>query len=430
LRLAQRLLDPVPAGNCKLHTLQQYYGLPERGAHTALENMQTVVDLLATVLRPLAEERGLSSWNAICRFTEDTWYPSRLTFGKFKGRAFREARTDPALRSWLEWLNGSANAGNAAMGRWYLERLNEPNPSTQTRIRVVLPSPAEPTTPQVQSPTRREVVVFVDPELEKLRHLVDEARTQLAELEARYTTERHAVDVTQSKLFSMLQSRYQKRDQLQLIVDYRQKYLDFLLLEGEEGAEQVAEEYKEAKRQSDAEYRNAAKVSEDCRALSDEEQQELKSLFKELVRLYHPDLVTNDPAKQQSHQRLMVEINKARDEWDIGKLREIAKDPHGFMSRNNLGILNFDDSAEVEDLRNLLESLQYRIVSTLDALNELQESPECELHRLSSLHPNYLDQVVKVHADSLAGEIIDLETRAARIEQEINELLGSGSPMA
>ena len=29
-RLAQRLLDPVPAGNCKLQTLRQYYRLPER----------------------------------------------------------------------------------------------------------------------------------------------------------------------------------------------------------------------------------------------------------------------------------------------------------------------------------------------------------------------------------------------------------------
>ena len=35
MRLAQRLLDPVPAGNCKLQTLRQFYRLPERGAHTA-----------------------------------------------------------------------------------------------------------------------------------------------------------------------------------------------------------------------------------------------------------------------------------------------------------------------------------------------------------------------------------------------------------
>ena len=61
LRLAQRLLDPVPAGNCKLQTLRQYYRLPERGAHTALGDVQTVVDLFAQVLRPIAEHRGLDT---------------------------------------------------------------------------------------------------------------------------------------------------------------------------------------------------------------------------------------------------------------------------------------------------------------------------------------------------------------------------------
>ncbi|MEO8616797.1 MAG: 3'-5' exonuclease, partial [Luteolibacter sp.] len=43
LKLAQRLLDPVPAGNCKLQTLRQYYRLPENGAHTALGDVQTVI---------------------------------------------------------------------------------------------------------------------------------------------------------------------------------------------------------------------------------------------------------------------------------------------------------------------------------------------------------------------------------------------------
>jgi len=61
LRLAQRLLDPVPAGNCKLQTLRQYYRLSERGAHTALGDLQTVVDLFAQVLRPIAEHRGLDT---------------------------------------------------------------------------------------------------------------------------------------------------------------------------------------------------------------------------------------------------------------------------------------------------------------------------------------------------------------------------------
>jgi hypothetical protein len=38
------------------------------------------------VLQPLAEKRGLEPWEMIVNFTKDEWFPSRLSFGKFKGR--------------------------------------------------------------------------------------------------------------------------------------------------------------------------------------------------------------------------------------------------------------------------------------------------------------------------------------------------------
>jgi len=38
------------------------------------------------VLRPLAEKRGLDTWEKIVNFTKDEWFPSMLSFGKFKGR--------------------------------------------------------------------------------------------------------------------------------------------------------------------------------------------------------------------------------------------------------------------------------------------------------------------------------------------------------
>src|ERR1035441_5619892 len=123
LWLAQRLLDPVPAGNCKLQTLRQYYRLPERGAHTALGDVQTVVDLFGSVLRPIAEHRGLDTWEKLAAYAAEEWYPSRIAFGKHKGRLFQEARRDAELRRWVEWLAGSSNARSARMGRWYLGQL-------------------------------------------------------------------------------------------------------------------------------------------------------------------------------------------------------------------------------------------------------------------------------------------------------------------
>jgi hypothetical protein len=90
LRLAQRLLDPVPAGNCKLQTLRRYYCLSERGAHTALGDVGTVADLLATVLRPIAEQRGLATWEQLAAYAAEEWYPSRIAFGKHRGRSIAE----------------------------------------------------------------------------------------------------------------------------------------------------------------------------------------------------------------------------------------------------------------------------------------------------------------------------------------------------
>lgn len=130
MRLAKRLLDPVPAGNHKLQTLRQYYRLPERGAHTALGDVQTVADLVGGVLRPLAEERGLNRWPDVVSFASSIWYPSRIAFGKFKGRDFHDAIHDDSLLEWLEWLSRSTNARSAQMGSWYLAQLRGENSST------------------------------------------------------------------------------------------------------------------------------------------------------------------------------------------------------------------------------------------------------------------------------------------------------------
>lgn len=214
LRLAQRLLDPVPAGNCKLQTLRQYYRLPERGAHTALGDVQTVADLFANVLRPIAGHRGLDTWEKLAAFAAEEWYSSRIAFGKHKGRLVQGARKDAELRRWLDWLAGSANSRNAKMGRWYLRQLEKDLPADatvfaaagmgSTGLRPVPPGVApggraetlqtdadvlsagvHPTVPFGGSPTGTggspvpPLVIYVNPELEELRQLVAGARARI-----------------------------------------------------------------------------------------------------------------------------------------------------------------------------------------------------------------------------------------------------------
>jgi len=58
-------------------------------------------------------EAGLDTREKIVNFTNDEWFPSRLSFGKVKGRMYQEAREDAELRSSLEW-RGSAASPQAA----------------------------------------------------------------------------------------------------------------------------------------------------------------------------------------------------------------------------------------------------------------------------------------------------------------------------
>ena len=426
LRLAQRLLEPVPAGNCKLQTLRQYYLLPERGAHTALGDVETVADLMAKVLKPIAVQRGLNSWTDICSYTDSECYPSRIAFGKYKGRIFMDARKDTAFRAWIQWLASSTNSRSAKMGHWYLSQLESGAIDKEVDSTVQAPtSSGDGDYFTERTSTGFAVVIFANPETAQLQQLIAAARARLAELEARYTREHHAVDVTRTTIFGLLRKHYQDRDRLRLIVEYRGKYLNTLLRAGEEEADQVAEEYEKAEAQSKADYEEAVAAAANQKTLSGEEERELSTLWKKLVHLYHPDRFASQPNKTETYQQLTAVINQARDNGDIRLLREIADDPHGFILRQGWINLDFGDVLETELLRRLYETLQLEIVSTMDSLNELYESSDYTLYRLSTEKPGMLEEVAKEQAVALEAEIAQLKETAMRLDDEITKLTGA-----
>lgn len=424
LRLAQRLLDPVPAGNCKLQTLRQYYRLPERGAHTALGDVETVVDLLASVLRPIARNRHLETWTDICAYAAAEWFPSRIAFGKFKGRQFLDARTEPALHDWLKWLASSKRARSAKMGRWYLRRLELDDAQNDENKPVTATTNSGQDARNGSASTQTGVVIFVDPSIEQLRQLVAAARSRLADLEASYMKDRHAVDLTQAAIFKLTRAHYQARDRLRLVIDYRSKYLKALLRSGEDEAAQVAQDYGSAKAEADANYAEAEAAVNTRKRLSQEEEDELKTLWKKLVRLYHPDRFAHQPDKIETYHQLTSAINQARENGDVARLREIANDPHGFILRKGWANLDFDDVAEVRNLRRLLDTLQIEIVTVMDSLHDLHDSPEFELSQFSARKPSLLEEVAAEQAKIIAAEIAELESQAAQLQADIDELAG------
>ena len=162
--------------------------------------------------------------------------------------------------------------------------------------------------------------------------------------------------------------------------------------------------------------------------LSADEAAELGQLWKKLVKLYHPDRFAHEKSVHltpaplpigcgEENAKLTAAINRAKDEGDIGTLREIADDPHGFILRQGWAGLDFSDGAELAQWRRLHETLQLEIISVIEALNRLRESPEYELCQLSQRKPGVLEELAAERARVL-------EKEASWLAEEIEELSG------
>ncbi len=268
------------------------------------------------------------------------------------------------------------------------------------------------------------LVIYVNPELAELRQLVAGARARLAELETDYTKEKSRVDAMQAILFRRLREYYQKRDRLRLIVDYRKRFLDSLIRGGDEEAKQAEENYERAKAQTEKDYEETAAAVAKKKKLTAEEEAELKRLWTKLVKLFHPDRFAHEPDKLETYHKLTSAINRAKDAGDIKTLREIADDPHGFILRQGWVSLDFSDGVELVQLRRLHETLQLEIITVLESLNQLRESPDYELCRISEQKPGVLEELAAERKKLLEKESAELEADASRLSEEIKELSG------
>ncbi len=67
-------------------------------------------------------------------------------------------------------------------------------------------------------------------------------------------------------------------------------------------------------------------------------------------------------------------------------------------------------------------------VRVLEAMNALKESPDYELHRLTTQSPAFFDETVSRHLAALEEELSALEGEAVELAREIEELMGQAAP--
>jgi DNA polymerase-3 subunit epsilon len=227
-----------------------------------------------------------------------------------------------------------------------------------------------------------------------------------------------------ARLFVRLREHFQRRDRLRLVIGYRRKYLESLVRQGEEEAGKIAQEYRQASAQHEQEYAETAAALAEKQELSTAEAAEVSQLWRKLVKLFHPDRFAHEPEKQETYHKLTAAINHAKDHGDLATLRRIAEDPHGFILRQGWAALDFGEEREIAQLRRLWESIELEIVRVLEASNALKESPDYELHRLTTQNPAFFDETVKRHVEGLEKELMRLESEAEELAKEIEELTG------
>jgi DNA polymerase-3 subunit epsilon len=402
--LAQRLLDPELEACRSLEALSADFGLASPEQENPRAEVVTLARLLEEVLLPRLAERQLTSWEQITAFAASPWFPSRFAFGTYKGRHVLEAAEDPELKAWLERLSQSSNSRSASMARWYLDQLDA---SVQPEVGLV---------------------PYSSPEVDELQAHITATREQLAELEAEYTEEHQAVAVVQSQLFLLLRPSYEIRDLLRLRIDYRRRFLDALLREGEEQAAKVAEEHQQASQENQQAYEDAHREASDTPSLNPEDQQELRSIYRRLAVLFHPDRFAQDPPRQAVYETLMKLINSARDSGWIARLREIAVDPNGFLLSQGLTILDLDEDSELDKLQKLHSKLMDKIEEVQHSLVELRQSSDYELWQLSLKDSGFIESLADDEIKDLQEEIARLEAEAAELAEEIEYLTGSADP--
>ena len=63
----------------------------------------------------------------------------------------------------------------------------------------------------------------------------------------------------------------------------------------------------------------------------------------------------------------------------------------------------------------------------LEAGHALKESPDYELHRLTTQTPAFFDETVRRHIESLEKEVAVLTSEASDLAREIEELTGEAA---
>lgn len=421
LRLTQRLLDPFPIQGNSLIALKEFYKLKERSLEYPLGRLETVIELIQTVLKPIAVQKRLTSTYKIKEFCEEIWYPSTLTWGKFKGESYTRARDDEEMLEWIRKKSKSSNTSVSQMCSWYMDQLSQKEFPIETDELYVSADQSPISTRTESSDRHRQgLVIFVSFEKKQLVRLVEWERSQLADIEKQFDFLRHEIEKVKYVIREKLHEHYKKRDSLRLKVKYLQIRIDMYMQPTDKIVDDIDLEYKSEEEKLNQAYEETRRQPKQ-RTETEENPAEVNEIYRKLAKLYHPDRQSNNVSRK-SHEQFMKIINRARSSNNLKLLKEIAEDPRGYCLRNDIDQIGSEVDEDLEYLRRLYKHLQKRRFAGLSELSELKESDDFELYQHSLRQPKFMEMVAKSQQTEIERECESLEFTKVKLQRELDEI--------
>ncbi|MCF7788327.1 MAG: J domain-containing protein [Prosthecobacter sp.] len=243
------------------------------------------------------------------------------------------------------------------------------------------------------------LVRWTDPEIMLLEAELERLSSDLAEAEAEQAELAHQIARFHAAHHQTLGARLEKLLRLRIVLREREAAAD----------PAKTADYAQAQQDYDSFQQDSAfREDEDARTkweLSEDEQQELKRLFRKASKKCHPDVVP--PDHQAAAAAMFRDLSEAYEKGDLVRVQQIA-------SQAEAGIFTTSDKATAEDQK---ASLQARVQAVRAALEKaradlaaVQQSAAC---RVMSQQPDWdayfqsqatkLDQEIKRLADAIEG---------------------------
>lgn len=236
-------------------------------------------------------------------------------------------------------------------------------------------------------------------QIEELERVLADLRPQLVEREAELADKLAAINSFEYQIRVRLGGLLNKLEDLDKEIQAIRKKLLWL---GDNWDAQEEDLWKMGdSATAEGEYRYRAKPEEQReRELSKDEAAELKKLYRDLARRFHPDMAV-DEADREYRTQLMMAINAAYAAGDLAKLQEIAAEPDSMSNAD----LSSNEQLQAEALQRELARIHRRLREIEDEMARLEKTNTSRMMRQATVLESEGDDFFAEKEDELKDQI-------------------------